>query len=327
MDQKINNKIELSIIIPVYNVEAYLEECLQSAYNITGINKEIVIVNDGSTDNSAVIINRFLNLYPDETVVETQLNQGQSAARNAGIALASGDYLLFLDSDDYLESNAVVEIFNYVKKHDLDLVQGRATYFGDVPQSIMIMPEQVLNAPVCSGPSLLNVWCDSCTSELGDFRPEVWLMLLKKNIFTSNNIQFVVGMLYEDELMVPTLLLNAKKAKALNIPFYHYRIRQGSTIRTFGERHIASQAKLVKEYISLLKKHQFYHAFLSGRVIGWCKYSESYLGVLDIASVFTLKAFKFKELVRLSLVLMRSVLRFGRHKNIDLGINENEKQD
>tara|TARA_R110001583_G_scaffold83923_1_gene221193 strand:+ start:11072 stop:11794 length:723 start_codon:yes stop_codon:yes gene_type:complete len=214
------NKIELSIIIPVYNVKAYLEECLQSAYNITGINKEIVIVNDGSTDNSESIINKFLHLYPDETIVETQLNQGQSAARNKGIALASGDYLLFLDSDDYLESNAVIEIFNYAQKHDLDLVQGRATYFGDVSKSIMIMPEQVLNTPICNGPLLLKIWCDASTSEIGDFRPEVWLMLLKKNIFTSNNIQFVVGMLYEDELMVPTLLLNAKKAKALKYSFF-----------------------------------------------------------------------------------------------------------
>lgn len=316
-----NNKIELSIIIPVYNVEAYLEVCLQSAYNITGINKEIVIVNDGSTDASESIINKFVNLYPDETIVETQVNQGQSAARNKGVTLATGDYLLFLDSDDYLESNAVIELFNYAKKYDLDLVQGRASYFGDVPKSIMIMPDEVLNTPICSGPSLLKVWCDSSTSEIGDFRPEVWLMLLKKNIFTSNNIQFALGMLYEDELMVPTLLLNAKKAKAVNIPFYHYRIRQGSTIRTFGERHVASKAKLVKEYVSLLKKHRFSHVFLSGRAIGWCKESESYLGVLDITSLLTLKAFKFKELVRLSLILMRSVLRLGRHKNIEAGLN------
>ena len=316
------DNIELSIIIPVYNVQDYLTECLESAYKITGMNKEIIIVNDGSTDESESIINKFLDLYPDETIVETQVNQGQSAARNKAITLASGDYLLFLDSDDYLESHAVTEMFDYAQKHDLDLLQGRATYFGDVPKSIMIMPEQVLNAPICSGTSLLKIWCDSSTSEIGDFRPEVWIMLLKRNVFTSNNIQFVVNMLYEDELMVPTLLLNAKKAKAVNIPFYHYRIRQGSTIRTFSERHIASQAKLVKEYTSLLKKHRFYHAFLSGRAIGWCKYSESYLGLLDIASLYTLKKIKFKELIRLSLILIRAILRFGKHKNIDLGLNE-----
>ena len=316
------DNIELSIIIPVYNVKDYLTECLESAYKITGMNKEIIIVNDGSTDESESIINKFLDLYPDETIVETQVNQGQSAARNKAITLASGDYLLFLDSDDYLESHAVTEMFDYAQKHDLDLLQGRATYFGDVPKSIMIMPEQVLNAPICSGTSLLKIWCDSSTSEIGDFRPEVWIMLLKRSVFTSNNIQFVVNMLYEDELMVPTLLLNAKKAKAVNIPFYHYRIRQGSTIRTFSERHIASQAKLVKEYTLLLKKHRFYHAFLSGRTIGWCKYSASYLSMNDIATLFTLRKFNFKELIRLSLILMRSILRFGRHKNIESGLNK-----
>ena len=314
--------IELSIIIPVYNVEKYLTECLQSAYSITGINKEIIIVDDGSTDQSASIINKFVTLYPNETVVKTQLNQGQSAARNVGITLASGDYILFLDSDDYLDSVAVIDMFHYAQKHELDLVQGRATVFGDVATSVMIMPDEVLNTPICDGPALLKIWCDSSTSEIGDFRPEVWLMLLKKNIFTLNNIQFVAGMLYEDELMVPTLLLNAKKAKAINIPFYHYRIRQGSTIRTFGERHVASQAKLVKEYTSLLKKHRFYHAFLSGRTIGWCKYSASYLSVVDIATLFMLRKFNFKELIRLSLILMRSILRLGQHKNIEAGLNE-----
>jgi len=251
------DNIELSIIIPVYNVQEYLAECLESAYKINGINKEVIIINDGSTDQSESIINHFFELYPNETIVKNQQNKGQSAARNVGITLASGEYLLFLDSDDYLESSAVSDLLQYAQKYDLDLVQGRATVFGDVATSIMIMPDEVLNKPICDGPSLLKTWCDYSTSEIGDFRPEVWLMLLKKNIFTLNDIQFVVGMLYEDELMVPTLLLNAKKAKALNIPFYHYRIRQGSTIRTFSERHIASQAKLVKEYASLLKKHKF----------------------------------------------------------------------
>ena len=311
------DNIELSIIIPVYNVQDYLTECLESAYKVIGINKEIIIVNDGSTDNSDVIINQFLQLYPDQTIVETQINQGQSVARNVGLNLAKGDYILFLDSDDTFEHEAVIEIFNYAKQHDLDLVQGRATEFGDVPRAVMIMPDEVLNTDICSGAALLKKWCDTCHTDIGDFRPEVWLMLVKRSLFISNEIKFVVGMFYEDELIVPTLLLSAKKAKALDIPFYNYRIRQGSTIRSVNERHIASKGKLTKEYYSLLSKNKFYHPFLNGRLIGWTKESEAYLSIRDIAQVFALRKFKFKELIRLTLIFIRAVGRFGRHKSID----------
>tara|TARA_R110001583_G_scaffold83923_1_gene221194 strand:+ start:12029 stop:12556 length:528 start_codon:yes stop_codon:yes gene_type:complete len=171
--------IELSIIIPVYNVEKYLAECLQSAYNITGIHKEIIIINDGSTDNSALIIDDFLSLYPNETVVKTQVNQGVSVTRNVGLKLATGDYILFLDSDDTFEDGAVFELLRYAQKHDLDLRQARATYFGDLPTSLMPKPAEVLDAPVGSGHSLLKKYCEVASIKNADFRPEVWLMLLK----------------------------------------------------------------------------------------------------------------------------------------------------
>lgn len=309
--------IKLSIIIPVYNVQNYLAECLDSVYKITGIDKEIIIVNDGSTDGSNMIIDKYLSLYPNETVVETQFNQGQSVARNVGLDLASGDYVLFLDSDDTLEYSAVIEIFNYAQQHDLDLVQARATKFGDVPRSIMPMPNEVFGSSKCSGISLLKKYCDVVSVEKSDFRPEVWLMLLKREIFTLNNIKFTAGMFYEDELMVPTLLLKANNAKVLNVSFYNYRIRQGSTIRSFDSRHIASKAKLVKEYYLLLSQNNFYHPFLNGRLIGWSRESQSYLSIKDITLLFMLRKYKIKDLILLSTIFLKSISRLGRKKSIE----------
>ena len=315
------NNIELSIIIPVYNVEKYLEECLQSVYKITGISKEIIIVNDGSTDNSDVIINKFLNLYPDDTVVETQSNKGQSTARNIGLTLATGEYILFLDSDDTFVDNTIFELLRYAQKHDLDLLQGRASYFGDVPFSLMPMPQEVINEPISSGILLLKKYCEVASIEKANFRPEVWLMLLKRALFTDNNMWFTTNMYYEDELITPALFLRAKKAKALDLVFYNYRVRQGSIIRSVGEIHVASKAKLVREYYSLLSKNSFYHPFLNGRLIGWCRESQSYLSIGDVASLFTLRKYSLKDFLLLSTIFLKRILCFGKKESIENGLS------
>lgn len=314
------DNIELSIIIPVYNVQDYLTECLESVYKIAEINKEIIIVNDGSTDNSDVIINKFLQLYPDQTIVETQLNKGQSVARNVGLTLASGTYVLFVDSDDTVEHDAVLEIFNYAQQHQLDLVQARATEFGDVPRALMAMPQAIFDEPKCTGISLLTKYCDVATIKEADFRPEVWLMLLKRELFTLNQLQFTPGMYYEDELIVPTLFLYATSAKVLDISFYNYRIRQGSVMRSIGEIHVASKGKLVKEYYSLLSNNNIYHPFLNGRLIGWSRESQSYLSIGDVASLFTLRKYNLKDFLLLSTIFLKRILCFGKKESIENGL-------
>jgi hypothetical protein len=222
-----------------------------------------------------------------------------------------------LDSDDTFEDGAVFELLRYAQKHDLDLLQARATYFGDVPSSILPMPQGVIDAPISSGVSLLKKYCEVASIKEADFRPEVWVLLLKRELFTLNNIAFVTGMYYEDELMVPTLFLSAKKAKALDVSFYNYRIRQGSIIRSFAESHVASKGKLVKEYYSLLLKNHFYDSFTNNRLIGWSREAHAYLSITDLLSLFLLRKYKCKDLLLLSVLCLKSILRFGKHKSID----------
>ncbi|MGL4687379.1 MAG: glycosyltransferase family 2 protein, partial [Fusobacteriaceae bacterium] len=95
--------MELSIIVPIYMVEEYLEECLESLYKIEGIEKEIILVNDGSPDNSYLIIEEFKKKYPKETVIIKKKNGGLSSARNLGISVAKGKYISFIDSDDFID--------------------------------------------------------------------------------------------------------------------------------------------------------------------------------------------------------------------------------
>lgn len=309
--------IKLSIVIPVYNVQDYLAECLESAYAVNEHSKEIVIINDGSTDNSALIIEQYKNRFPLHTQVITQHNQGLSAARNAGINASKGEFILFLDSDDTLESKSVSNLLKYASDNDLDILQGVATKFGNVPKEQLPIPQDVFNHPICNGREFLNKYGDSSSIAKQNFRPEAWLMLVKRELFIKNNIYFTEGMYFEDELMTPTLYLSANKVKALDIPFYNYRIREGSIMRSSNEKHVASKALLVKEYYLLLAKSEFYHSFLNGRLIGWCRESQDYLTIKDIVKLFFLHKYDLKDYVLLNLLLIKKLIKLGRAKNID----------
>ena len=122
-------KPKVSIIIPVYNVEKYLSDCLDSAVCQKLEEIEIICVNDGSTDSSASILERYSCEYNNITVIE-QENQGLSCARNAGFLHASGEYIYFLDSDDRITANAMEEMYNLAHKDDLDVlyIDGSAIY-------------------------------------------------------------------------------------------------------------------------------------------------------------------------------------------------------
>ena len=98
--------VKISIVVPVYNSEKFLEKCVDSLINQTIESKEILLVNDGSTDGSQEIIDRYVSEYPGMIKCVKQENSGQAVARNVGIENASGEFLAFLDSDDYLEENS-----------------------------------------------------------------------------------------------------------------------------------------------------------------------------------------------------------------------------
>ena len=114
--------IKVSIIVPVYNAEKYLKKCLNSLVKQTLDEIEIIIINDGSVDKSQEIINEFSNQYPDKIKSYIQSNSGQAVARNFGLKKAIGEYVLFIDSDDYIELNTCERGYEIAKQGDLDIV-------------------------------------------------------------------------------------------------------------------------------------------------------------------------------------------------------------
>ncbi|MGL6168669.1 MAG: glycosyltransferase, partial [Fusobacteriaceae bacterium] len=116
--------MELSIIVPIYNVEIYLRECLESLYKIKGIKKEIILVNDGSKDNSYKIIEEYKEKYPDITKVINKTNGGLSSARNSGLKEATGEYISFIDSDDFVDHLMFEEFFKLAIKDKVEVAVG-----------------------------------------------------------------------------------------------------------------------------------------------------------------------------------------------------------
>ena len=119
--------MRLSIIIPIYNVEQYIEQCLVSILNKTYKDIEIILVNDGSKDNSMKIIKKYLS---DKRIkVINKKNGGLSSARNVGLKIATGEYIAFVDSDDWIRIDKLVELYNIIQNEKLDLIIGNGEYY------------------------------------------------------------------------------------------------------------------------------------------------------------------------------------------------------
>ncbi len=208
--------IKISIIIPVYNAEKYLKKCIDSVINQNVESKEIILVNDGSIDNSQEIIDEYVAKYPDMIKAIKQENAGQAVARNVGIENASGEFLAFLDSDDYLEENSYQLALNKAECDDLDIVcfdyyeiiNGKK----EEKQHYFLNTDDVVRKYIVSETSPCN-------------------RIVKRKIFSDNNVRFLENKIYEDLATIPTLAKYTKKIGYIPDRVYDYVIRENSTMR------------------------------------------------------------------------------------------------
>lgn len=207
---------KISVIIPVYKSENYLEKCFDSILGQTLGDIEIVVVNDGSPDNSQQIIDRYKENYPGVFKTFIQENKGQAAARNFGLQHAVGEFIAFVDSDDYVETNAYKTSYSYAKENDLDIV-----CFG------MYEVKGEDRVPV----DYRYVTIDD--SKLGYILNEAspCNKIIKRSIFADNDLRFTEKRIYEDLELIPQLALYTDKIGYVNECLYNYVIHQGSTMR------------------------------------------------------------------------------------------------
>ena len=211
---------KISVIVPVYNVEKYLDKCLTSLIKQTYKNFEIIVINDGSIDNSLAICNKYANKY-DNVKVYDYKNAGVAHARNVGIKKATGDYLLFVDSDDYIDEKLLENINEFLKKNDCDIV-------------CFDMYKVVNNVNTYYHTSNSLVKDNIKRYIIGDSGP--CNKLIKKKLF--NNLKFMEKIYYEDLATMPILALYTNKIEFLEEPLYYYVQRDNSIMhqKKFSEK-------------------------------------------------------------------------------------------
>jgi glycosyltransferase involved in cell wall biosynthesis len=213
-----------SIIIPVFNVEPYLAACLDSALNQTYTDVEVICVNDGSTDNSLSILEEYKKQYQQITLL-SQENKGLSAARNAGLRVATGDYILFLDSDDWLEKDAIRILRDQIGDEDMLCFNGRR-YFEDGTQE---EPDAGITETNLTGWDYYNKY--ALVNRKFHF-VSVVLRLYRKQFLLDHRLFFEEGIYHEDNLFTPIACYYAQKVKVIPDCLYVYRIREGSIMQS-----------------------------------------------------------------------------------------------
>ena len=227
MNNTIKEKtIMVSVIVPIYNVEEYLEECLESIRNQTYTNIEVILVNDGSTDGSIEICERFCQ-QDNRFKLLTQENQGLSAARNRGVKESIGEYIMFVDSDDVVKENIVEVLFFYMNS-DVDIVECQITRCKDElvenkPTSIMFKGE--------STEAILK------SIEFKEVKFCAFTKLYRRELVEK--VPFLEGYIYEDVYTGMNYLKYIRKMVAVDLKGYYYRVRPNSIMtKSFNEKNL-----------------------------------------------------------------------------------------
>lgn len=217
--------IKVSVIVPVYNMEKYLDKCLNSLVNQTLKNIEIIIINDGSIDNSKNIINSYKNKYPNLIKVLTQDNQGISIARNKGLEQAKGKYISFVDSDDYIAKDTLKKAYEYIEKKQSDIVVWN---YYEVNELGEIIRENLL-------PNFKDTNLQNDPTLLFAINPAPWNKLYKKSLF--DNVSFPNDRTkYEDLMTISKVLIDANKISKLDKSYNYYLIRNNGETGSIDKR-------------------------------------------------------------------------------------------
>lgn len=217
---------KVSVIVPVYNMEKYLDKCLQSLVDQTLKDIEIIVINDGSTDNTQKIIDRYYKKYPDLIVPFKNKNQGISKTRNFGIAKSRGEFISFIDSDDYVQKNFLEELYDRAIKDNLDIVV--CDYYNFFESKNLLEVKKIVDFENTAVKDNLEL--------LFKINSSPWNKLYKRNLITRSNYRFPENIKYEDLGYIPILLLEAKKVGKVNKPLNYYLIRGNSETTTIDKR-------------------------------------------------------------------------------------------
>lgn len=243
--------IKVSVIVPVYNSGKYLRRCMNSIVNQTLEEIEIIAVNDCSTDDSLSILKEYKDKYPEKVIIIDLEEKGWAGgARNKGIDIAKGEYLGFVDSDDFIENDMYEEMYNRAKKGDYDMVD--SGFYNKYTNRFKITTTK-------------NTW-GTLDIEKRKFlvaRPGyLWSKIIKRSIFIDNNLRFRENIAFEDVDFMPVLMLYLKGVCGSDDVFYFYEYNDNSITNTKTiEIQIEARMKSLESLVSQFKKLNEYENY------------------------------------------------------------------
>lgn len=245
---------KISVIVPVYNAEKYVKRCIDSILNQTYKNLEVVLVNDGSTDKSGYICDMYAK-SDDRIKVVHQLNKGVCVARNTGIKESSGEYILFIDSDDWIEYNTLEILMNNVKFEDIDiLIYGYKMEFiqKDNKKTKIVTPEKKFYKTVLDYLDDFNIYR---TNGLFGY---CWNKIYKADIIRKNKVFFEEYAFAEDLYFNFKILPYCRDIKVINDSFYHYMHQSEITLSKVKKDEITAMNQIYDKTVEFLKKMNSY---------------------------------------------------------------------
>ena len=258
--------MKLSIIIPIYNVETYLRKCIDSVLKQDYSDYEIILVDDGSTDNCPAICDEYANsrlsaLDPPLIKVIHQANAGLSAARNSGIEVAQGEYLMFVDSDDFIEPNVLGGLMAQIERDNLDVLRYRLQYVRLKNEGISELEnerEYEVYNPYKSDPFKGNDYSEEPTDGVSFLNMRMntacyaWAFILKRELL--DDCIFTPGIYFEDTDWTPRMLVKAKRVASTDTIVYNYLLtRQGSITNAVNR---SKQKKVLDDKMRLIGEMQ-----------------------------------------------------------------------
>lgn len=241
------NPISVSVIIPIYNAEKSLRRCIHSVLNASlGVKIEIILINDGSTDSSANVCDELEKEIP-QIKIQHQKNYGVSAARNRGIRLAQGKYILFVDSDDWITPSSINTLHAIAEKHKCDIVHGEMVKTIDTLQETAPPPSQTTSG--------LSYLIHAIRSRSYNIVPV--LKFVRREYLLERKIQFIEGVCYEDHLFTLELLDDpSSKLAKTDLPFYYYESNPHGITNSFSIKKLLDICIVINKIQQHIKKRK-----------------------------------------------------------------------
>lgn len=255
---------KISIILTTYNVEKYIEKCIDSILRQTFKDFELIIIDDKSTDNTIDIIK---SKYPNLNLIENE-HLGVANQRNIGIDLSTCDYICFLDSDDYFEDDMLKKLYDSIKENKSDLVISGAYKFDDKTNE-QVKLNYMVNENVTKNKVSLNI-CDLTDNLFQLTVANAWGKLFKKQLIMENNIRFQNLNNSNDVLFVFSYMLHCKKISFVYEPLVHYRFNNENSIqgkKKYNAEDFLKAYETLQNYLIKINKYQLYKQSFTKMVI------------------------------------------------------------